>query len=306
MLWGSVRASRAAQAYPMLPWGLFTPSILSRDGQDLYLRTPLRPFESTEGALRRAGEQGVQAYEVVRGDTLSEIAAAFGLQTETLLWANDLSDADLLSIGQRLRIPPVDGVIHQVQEGDTLESLAAKYKVEPSAIQGYAANGLKEAGSLVVGSELIIPGGEKEERWRPRPAVRGVTRPQVIASSAAPPSAAGFAWPTYGPIFQYFSGYHPGIDISPPYGTPVYAAASGRVVETPRTRDFGLYVLVDHGDGFRTMYSHLSGFAVEPGEGVERGELLGWVGTSGIATGPHLDFRIFANGVAVNPLSYLP
>ena len=115
------------------------------------------------------------------------------------------------------------------------------------------------------------------------------------------------AWPTYGPIYNWFSGGHKGIDISPSYGTPVGAADGGVVVSASYSRyDYGYYIIIDHGNGYQTWYAHLSQILVSQGQRVGRGELVGRVGMTGYATGPHLHFEVRLGGVPINPLNLLP
>ena len=124
-----------------------------------------------------------------------------------------------------------------------------------------------------------------------------------------PASASGLIWPTTGPVT---SGYgmrwgamHQGIDIAPPHGTPVYAVKDGRVIFAGSQGGYGTMILVDHGQGFVTAYAHLSGI-VASGGSVSQGQLIGYVGSTGNSTGPHLHFETRVNGSAQNPMSYLP
>ncbi|MBI4300385.1 MAG: M23 family metallopeptidase [Chloroflexi bacterium] len=269
-----------------------------------------------------AEEKRPTVYTVAGGDTLSAIGRRFGITQETIIWANSLTNSDFVKVGQELKIPPIDGVIYKVEKGDTLASIADDYGVEPEAIIGFRSNGLSNPNFLVVGKELMIPGGRVKPKPQPQPKVAPQPQPAQVAVAAQQPAVqpkpapapalarsggSGFSWPTTGPIFTYFSWNHEGIDISPPYGTPVYASRDGVVVETVKLGwSYGWYILVDHGDGYKTRYSHLSEFDVGVGEQVARGQLIGRVGNTGRSTGPHLDFRITKNGVEVNPLDYLP
>jgi len=132
----------------------------------------------------------------------------------------------------------------------------------------------------------------------------------AAGSVERPASAAGLIWPTTGPVT---SGYgmrwgamHQGLDIAPPYGTGVYAANAGLVIFAGGQGGYGNLVLVDHGGGFVTAYAHLSGFAASSGQAVSRGELIGYVGSTGNSTGPHLHFETRVGGAAQNPYNFLP
>ncbi len=134
---------------------------------------------------------------------------------------------------------------------------------------------------------------------------------EYLRRLAATPSI----WPTRGRVTSGFgmrrdpfgrgSKFHHGIDIAGAYGTPVYATASGQVINASYRGGFGNLVIIRHGYGFETYYAHLSGFAVSTGQWVKRGQVIGYMGRSGTATGPHLHYEVHVNGVAVNPYRYL-
>jgi murein DD-endopeptidase MepM/ murein hydrolase activator NlpD len=128
-------------------------------------------------------------------------------------------------------------------------------------------------------------------------------------SSSSAPSASGFIWPVNGPVVSPFGmrwgRLHAGIDIAVPYGTPIHAAASGRVVLAGWVGGYGNYSCIDHGGGIATCYAHQSSFAVSSGESVSQGQLIGYVGCTGHCFGPHLHFEVRVNGSPVDPLGYL-
>ena len=122
------------------------------------------------------------------------------------------------------------------------------------------------------------------------------------------PSPFGFIWPVVDQVTSPFSNWHPlGIDISAPY-VPVAASAAGRVIFAGGDPccSYGLYVEVDHGDGYETLYAHLSAIHVQLNQWVERGQLMGVSGTTGRSTGAHLHFELKRNGITQNPLLFLP
>lgn len=241
-------------------------------------------------------------YTVQAGDNVSNIADKFGVSVDTVLWNNGkLEDnPDYLSLGDVLTILPVSGVYHAVVKGDTLEGIAKKYKVEVSAITSYEGNYMSEPYTVTVGQKLIVPGG-----YRPY-----LTR-HVVAWSGTVPSTAkkgsgSFGWPVGGYITQRYSEAHPAADIGVVVGTPVKAADSGYVAIVGRSdTGYGRYVLIDHGNGFQTLYAHLSIIYVEVGQSVGKGQAIGASGNTGKSTGPHLHFEIKLNGVRRNPFIYL-
>ncbi len=245
----------------------------------------------------------VITYTVQLGDTVQAIAERFGLKPTTILWANPaVEDApDLLRIGQKIVILPIDGVYHTVQEEDTLESIAEKYKVDVEAITSCPYNHLEPPDfAIEPGMKLIIPGGEK-------PYV-----PRVITSYTGPiPEGARgtglFQWPVLGYITQGYWYGHRAIDIGVPVGTAVRAADAGFVSFAGWTDvGYGYLVVIDHANGFATYYAHLSNIYVVAGQAVERGQVIAASGNTGWSTGPHLHFEIRYNGVQQNPRAYLP
>jgi murein DD-endopeptidase MepM/ murein hydrolase activator NlpD len=247
--------------------------------------------------------QEIIAYTVQTGDTLYGIAEKFGINADTIMWATSgLEDhPDLLKIGQVLTILPIDGVYHTVIQGDTLESIARQYKAEVSAIIECEYNNLESPYNISLGQKLIVPGGKKP--YEPRVV--------HVYSGSIPEGATrgtgGFVWPTSGVITQKYWDRHKAIDIGAPTGTSVVAADSGYVVETGWSEyGYGRYAVIDHGNGFQTLYAHLHTILVEIGQSVGKGTRIGSVGTTGNTTGPHLHFEIRYNGVQRNPFGYLP
>lgn len=265
--------------------------------------TLLKPFDVDEdiGGI----DDQVRSYTVRSGDTLSKIANRFALKMSSLFWANKLTDKDTISVGQVLNIPPIDGVLYVVKEGDTIESIAKTFHAEVAEIVEY--NSL--AGDIVViGETIMVPDG------------RGRTIPSAPASSGGGGGtrctscsySGAMTWPVDGWYYisqNYWSG-HRAIDIAAHYGTPVVAAVSGKVVRTGWMGEGGYGIWLSNGNGVYTVYYHLSYIGVSTGEYVSRGTVIGRVGASGHATGPHLHFEVWLGGMPyrggyqVNPLRY--
>lgn len=243
-------------------------------------------------------------YTVEKGDTLSIIAQKHGVSTDTIRWANDLTD-DSLTVGDELKIPPVTGIVHKVSKGDNIYTIAKKYDTEPQKIADFPFNDFAnpETFSLVEGQILVVPDGVK-------PAEQPYFKRQVyIASGPVSVSSAGFTWPLHGIVSQFASWYHMALDITSPIGTPIVAAQNGRVVKAASgvwDGGYGTNVEIDNGGGFSSLYAHLSSLNVSIGDSVTAGNtVIGWVGMTGRTTGAHVHFEIRRNGVLVNPLSYL-
>lgn len=245
----------------------------------------------------------VITYTVQPGDTVQGIAITYGLQDTTLMWCNPAVEdmPDFLRIGQQVVIPPIDGVCHTVKEGDTLESIAGKYKVDVPAITGVSYNNLQPPNyKIEPGTRLIVSGGEK-------PYV-----PKIVTAytGPVPEGARGtglFQWPATGTLTQYYWWGHRAIDIAAYTGAPLYAADGGFVSFAGWTDvGFGYLLVIDHANGFATFYGHCSGFYVSVGEKVERGQLVAAMGSTGNSTGPHVHFEIRSGNTQLNPRAYLP
>jgi len=272
-------------------------------GQDYLTRAAVPKTTIPKRTIPKRVRTEVVVYTVQAGDTLYDIAERFGISGETVMWANGRMEEnpDLLAIGQELIMLPVSGVYHTVVENDTLSSIAARYKVEVSAIVEYEGNDLEEPYDLEIGQKLIVPGGKKP--YVPR---------RVFAYSGPVPQDAtkgsgSFGWPVSGRITQKFWNGHRAIDIAAPQGTPIYAADSGYVAVAGWSDvGYGRMIIIDHGNNFQTLYAHMQVYYVETGQSVGKGQKIGAVGSTGNSTGPHLHFEIILKDVRRNPLIYLP
>ena len=242
-------------------------------------------------------------YEVQPGDTVFGIADKFGIKPESIMWANPVleQNPDLLRIGDKLVILPVDGVYHKVKKGDTIAKIAKKYKVKPEAITQFAWNQLDSPDAVLTpGQYIIVPGGTKPYVARTVSVYRG-----PIPKNARK-GTGSFVWPASGYITQGFWHSHRAIDIGSGLGSPVVASDSGYVVFAGWDRSgYGNLVIIDHGNGYRTYYAHLSKIFVRVGDSVAQGQQIGAVGSTGRSTGPHLHFEIRYHNVQRNPLGFL-
>ncbi|MGC8838577.1 MAG: peptidoglycan DD-metalloendopeptidase family protein [Anaerolineae bacterium] len=250
-----------------------------------------------------AARDGIVLYTVQAGDTVYGLAQRFGLRPETLIWANEalIGQPDRLRVGQVLRILPVDGAYHVVQPGDTLYALARRFGVTVEAIVRCPYNHLPDPDRLRVGTPLVIPGAKG-----------GGGVPRLLHYQGRIPADAlqgtgSYIWPLRGWITQRFHKGHSGLDIGAARGTPVRAVDSGFVIQAARDdAGYGNCIVIDHGNGVRTLYAHLSAYAVSAGESVEKGQVIGEVGASGKATGPHLHLEFIVEGERKDPLQFLP
>ena len=274
--------------------------------------------------------QELTKYTVQEGDTIFGISEKFGLQPETILWGNYnilLDDPHALQPGQELNILPVDGTLYEWQDGDGLNGVATFFGVQPEDIVNFPANHLDPAAigdyahpNIAPGTMLIVPGGTRQfVAWS---APLGVTREnpaqaRVLGPGACDPVSGGavgygtFIWPTNK---HYLSGFdyspktnHYGIDIAGSMGEGVYATDAGVVVYAGwNNYGYGNMIMIDHGNGFQSLYAHLSEIYRFCGQSVGQGEAIGAIGSTGHSSGAHLHFEIMTATVKINPWDVLP
>ena len=242
----------------------------------------------------------VSTYTVQKGDTLTTIADTFGVSEDSIKWASDLK-SDKLAIGQELKIPPVDGVVHEVQEGDTVYSIADRYKTSPQKIVDFPFNDFVDLDtfSLRVGQTLVIPDGVPVQS----PAI---ARSAPVPATAIVPGAGGvYIWPAQGQISQYPVWYHMALDIANKTSPLILSSRAGKVAYSGCLKfGYGCHIIVDHGDGYQTLYAHMQRLDVNVGASVGQGTVIGQMGSTGRSTGTHLHFEVRRNGVNINPLPF--
>lgn len=261
---------------------------------------------SLQTTISKKPRDSVIEHTVDPGETLDSIASRYDVSVDTIKWENDIT-GDTIKVGDSLQIPPVTGVVHTVKSGESIYSIAKRYSVDAQAIVNWPFNEFEDTDTfgLTVGQVVYVPEGRPPSAAPVRRSP-GVTprRVNVIAGAAG---SGNFIWPTTGSISQYFVYYHPALDISNRAYPPVIASDGGTVSFTGcYTWGYGCHVIIDHGNGFTTLYAHLSAINVNPGQNVSQGQNIGTLGNTGRSTGPHLHFEIRRSGVAQNPLGYLP
>lgn len=247
---------------------------------------PLGSIADIEG--KTTGSDEISIYVVRGGDSLSQIAEMFNVSVNTIIWANDISRGDLIKAGQVLMILPVTGIKHTVVKGETLDSLAKKYKGDANEIAGF--NDLPEGASLTVGTEIIIPDGEA-----PYSAPAVVSGGQALRGTSGPNYSGYYLRPIDGGTkTQGLHGYN-GVDLATYCGAPIFAAATGDVIiarSAGWNGGYGKYVVISHTNGTQTLYSHMSSIIVTAGWHVVKGQVIGYIGTTGKSTGCHVHFEI--------------
>lgn len=263
------------------------------------LKSSAGPMGVSDGVQNSDSSEETSVYVVRKGDSLAEIAKMFNISVNTILAANDLKKGAKIKEGDVLFILPISGIEHTVTKSQTLKSIAKLYKVDVNDITMY--NGIAEDSKLVIGDKLIIPGGEMYDE--------GGDKPSPNLGSALARDKNYYDTHPIADIIGYFvnpvptghktQGLHGpgnrGIDIGAPKGTPIYASAGGMVLiaRTGWSGGYGNMAIIQHPNGTKTLYAHMSKLGTRTGAEVSRGQIIGYVGSTGRSTGPHLHFEVF-------------
>jgi LysM repeat protein len=252
---------------------------------------------SQDGSDDSFSPDQISVYVVRDGDTLSQIAEMFGVSVNTIRWANDMTSQSVIQPGDVLLILPMNGIEYTVQKGDTMSSIAKKYNADVEDIAKY--NNLADNASLSVGDQIIIPNGQMMDEGGSQPAAnlsQNIAKDKQYYQSH--PSLQNLSGYYEDPVPGYVltQGLHAnnGVDLAVPSGTPIHAAAAGRVsfARDGWNGGYGNLVIIDHPNGTQTLYAHQSKIATQVGAQVSQGEVIGYVGTTGHSTGPHLHFEV--------------
>lgn len=254
-------------------------------------------LSATTGSLRVSTEDvdypmndSISVYEVRKGDTIASVAKLYGVSKNTIMWANDLK-SEKISPGDLLVILPITGVKHTVKSGDTIASVARKYKGDIDDIAKY--NGIASDAKLAVGDILIVPEGEITVTTTKNG--KTITKPKVTGSYVNIAPSGFFARPLLGGRKTQGIHGHNAVDIAANTGTPIYAAASGKVLVAKSfgyNGGYGEMVIIAHEGKIQTVYAHMNDVYVSSGQTVAQGQNIGTVGNTGRSTGPHLHFEI--------------
>ena len=267
-----------------------------------------------------AGKEAVKIHTIVSGESLWSIAIDNGTSVSTLNELNPGLREDRLQIGQEIKLNKIEPLINVVVEKVVTVSEAIPY-----------GETVKESSSLLKGeTEVVTQGveGSKDVTYQiseyngntlekvvlsevvtKEPVNKVINKGTSVVASSSRSGSGSLNWPTSGSITSPYgyrsSGFHTGIDIANKKGTTVVAAAGGKVVSAGWSGSYGYCIIVDHGNGMKTRYAHLSKISCSVGQTVLRGEKIGEVGSTGNSTGPHLHFEVIINGSTKNPINYL-
>jgi hypothetical protein len=301
-----------------------------KDSQTISSLPGLAEVQSYQSISRKANlntnlptgyRKSVVEYTVEQGDSIFGISKQYSVKPESVLWANYSTlndDPQMISIGTKLEIPPTDGILYEWQEGDTLNNVADRYKAKKENILLWPGNNLDMTNPVIQpGTMIMIPGGYRELK----PWVIAVTAssqagvnakingPGSCTPSSSVMGSGSFIWPDayQGQVSgnDYWGG-HRALDIMCYLGDAVFASDSGVVIYSGSIGGgYGNLVAIDHGNGWLTLYAHLSSISVRCGQNVSRGQVIGACGSTGNSTGPHLHFEVRKGSAFVNPWQVL-
>jgi len=278
----------------------------------------------TQQGERRAYSEAI-VYTVKDGDSMERLSQRYKISKETIAWANNLKEGETLHPGDEVVILPVDGVLHTVKAGQTLLGISELYDISSDRISQQ--NKLKGS-YLMAGQGLIIPEGKPIVPKKPVVVASAssksvayvgkplATRPTVAvrptANMTTAPTSGVLQKPCSGKCFitQYFNANHYALDLQEKGGGPIYAAEAGTIIRSENgwNGGFGNVIEIDHGNDLVTLYAHNKEIYVKEGDTVKRGQLIAWMGNTGLvygATGIHTHFEVRVKGIKKNPLLYI-
>ncbi len=260
-----------------------TPEITIVDGSALAQESGVLGSQADVFGSTKSNQ--ISLYVVRQGDTLSQIAQMFGVSVNTIVWTNGIKKG-VIHEGDELVILPISGVSHTVKKGDTIKSIATKYKADMDDILSF--NDLKPDAGLVVGTTLLIPDGELAA-----PVSTSVTSP--LRNAGGPLYKGYYMRPIAGGSKSQGLHGNNGVDLASPVGTPIMAAADGVVIisrSSGYNGGYGSYVVISHANGTQTLYAHASKVLVPQGAVVTKGQTIALIGMTGKTTGPHVHFEV--------------
>ncbi|RQD76734.1 MAG: M23 family metallopeptidase [Candidatus Syntrophonatronum acetioxidans] len=269
--------------------------------------------EREEEEKEETKREEIIEHRVKRGETISSIANRYQSSVEVITSSNQIKNPHEIQVGEILTISRGEVLFHQVQEGDTLWDISRRYGAKWEEVVDI--NGVEDPHKLSLGATLVIPFTGEEGEVSPLlaqeiPAEKAEREDREEGESRDNRDKGPFIWPADGPISSPYGprkgGFHHGLDIAVPTGTPLRAIASGTVEFSGWRGGYGRAVIIDHGQGWQSLYGHASRLNVREGEWVYQGQIIARAGATGNATGPHLHLEIIEEGKKLNPIKHLP
>ncbi len=240
-----------------------------------------------------------QTYRVKSGDMIGFIADAFDVTQDTIISVNNIKQSRLIQPGQYLKIPSMPGIIYTVKkDGETAAAIAEKYKVNAEKCAN--ANFVSLNTELKAGTSLFVPDAELD--WATRQEINGDLFKKPLHARYW--LSSNYGWRD-SPFNAGSRTFHGGLDMAVSQGTPIYAALEGKVTAVGYNATYGNYVIITHHSGYKTLYGHMKSTACRTGNFVYTNTIIGYVGSTGMSTGPHLHFTVYKNGKTINPMTVL-
>ena len=265
------------------------------------LLAELKEIENPEAAASDSENVEItyQTYRVKSGDMIGFIADAFDVTQDTIISVNNIKQSRLIQPGQYLKIPSMPGIIYTVKKnGETPATIAEKYKINAEKCANV--NSLSVDSELTAGLSLFLPDAELD--WATRQEINGDLFRKPLHSRYW--LSSNYGWRA-SPFNSGKRTFHGGIDMASSSGTPIYAALDGTVTAVGYNATYGNYVIITHHSGYKTLYGHMKATACKRGNFVYTNTVIGYVGSTGMSTGPHLHFTVYKNGKTINPMAVL-
>lgn len=268
------------------------------DERNAELLAQAEAAESAEASEESLKPLTYWTYRIRPGDMIGLIAEKYDISQDTLISVNNIRASRLIQPGQYIKIPSEEGILYTVKkDGETPTTISQKYEVDAVKCAFVNKMGVDEA--LKAGSSIFVPGAEMDS----------ITLSEINGDLFRKPLHTWYRLTSYfGWRPSPFTGrrsWHGGLDMACPSGTRIYAAMPGRVAETGYNNTYGNYVIINHLNGYKTLYGHMSVIISSKGQWVDTNSVIGRVGSTGASTGPHLHFTVFKRGKMVNPLNLL-
>ncbi len=283
---------------------LFSPTVVeaSTVEEEAELRQDAEAMQVTSGSLRFSTEDidfpvsdAISVYEVKKGDTLTTVAKLFNVSKNTIIWANDLK-SQTLTPGETIVILPMTGIKHVIRKGDTIKSIARKYKADEEDIAKF--NGITVESDLSVGDTVLVPDGEiavSQPAKKVQKNSKGVVISKILNTYSHNAPSGFLIRPVVSARRSQGIHGHNGVDLAGTPGTPILASATGKVIVARSggyNGGYGSMVIMIHDGGIQTVYAHLRAVHVTQGQYVTQGTQIGELGNTGRSTGPHLHFEV--------------
>jgi murein DD-endopeptidase MepM/ murein hydrolase activator NlpD len=260
-----------------------------------------RPVRLSPGDFRENARGGIEdyipklrlvEYTIERGDTLWSISRKFDVDPDSIISCNVFTNVHSIHEGDVILIPNIRGIFVNVQQGDTIFQYSTKYRIPPDFIM--EVNYLR-SNELDPGMKIFLPGVKFSNMERAYALGEAFNKP-----------VRGRLTSRFGYRRDPFTrkrAFHRGIDLANRVGSRVYAAQEGKVIYTGKREGYGITVIIEHRFGYKSLYGHLASYSVKRGQSVKSGQIIGTIGDSGRATGPHVHFEIWHKNRIIDPLT---